>query len=48
LLLTDVDAVYANWGTPAARPLAELTPQQLRHYHYLWPTLIGWVQTHAG
>ena len=25
LILTDVDAVYADWGTPAARPLARLT-----------------------
>lgn len=34
LLLTDVEAVYADWGTPAARPLAEVTPQQLRHYRF--------------
>ncbi len=25
LVLTDVDAVYADWGTPSARPLARLT-----------------------
>ena len=25
LILTDVDAVYADWGTPASRPLARLT-----------------------
>jgi len=25
MILTDVDAVYAGWGTPAARPLRQLT-----------------------
>ena len=25
MILTDVDAVYAGWGTPAARPLRRLT-----------------------
>ncbi len=25
LILTDVDAVYADWGTPQQRPLARLT-----------------------
>ncbi len=25
MILTDVDAVYAGWGTPASRPLRELT-----------------------
>jgi carbamate kinase len=25
LILTDVDAVYADWGTPRQRPLARLT-----------------------
>jgi carbamate kinase len=25
MILTDVDAVYADWGTPAARPLRRLT-----------------------
>jgi carbamate kinase len=25
MILTDVDAVYAAWGTPAARPLRRLT-----------------------
>ena len=36
LLLTDVDAVYTDWGTPAAQPLGEATPQQLRSY--TWAT----------
>lgn len=30
LLLTDVDAVYTDWNSPAAKPLRETTPQQLR------------------
>jgi carbamate kinase len=30
LLLTDVDAVYSHWATPAAKPLSEATPAQLR------------------
>ncbi|NJN86408.1 MAG: carbamate kinase [Leptolyngbyaceae cyanobacterium SL_7_1] len=32
LLLTDVDAVYTDWGTPAAQPLHHVSPEQLRHY----------------
>jgi carbamate kinase len=34
LFLTDVDAIYLNWGSPAAQPLSEVTPQQLRHYSF--------------
>jgi carbamate kinase len=34
LLLTDVDAVYSDWGTPAAQPLRQVSPQQLRHYSF--------------
>lgn len=34
LLLTDVDAVYANWGTPNARPLHQVSPEQLRRYSF--------------
>jgi carbamate kinase len=30
LLLTDVDAVYAGWGTPEARPIGNTTPEALR------------------
>ena len=30
LLLTDTDAVYTDWGTPQARPLAETNPRELR------------------
>jgi carbamate kinase len=30
VLLTDVDAVYEDWGTPAARPVGETTPAALR------------------
>ncbi|VEB95297.1 Carbamate kinase 1 [Cedecea lapagei] len=29
LILTDADAVYLNWGTPAQRPLASITPAEL-------------------
>ena len=34
LLLTDVDAVYADWGTPQAQPLHHISPQQLRQYSF--------------
>ena len=34
LLLTDVDAVYANWGTPEAQPIPMTTPQQLGNYSF--------------
>lgn len=30
LMLTDVDAVYADWGTPQARAIRRTTPQALR------------------
>ena len=30
LLLTDVPAVQADWGTPAARDLRQVTPDELR------------------
>jgi carbamate kinase len=29
MILTDVDAVYANWGTPAARPLLRISLEQV-------------------
>ncbi|MRT57729.1 carbamate kinase [Enterobacteriaceae bacterium RIT693] len=29
LILTDADAVYLNWGTPAQRPLSSVTPAEL-------------------
>lgn len=34
LLLTDVDSVYTDWGSPAAKPLRKVTPQQLRSYSF--------------
>ncbi len=34
LLLTDVDAVYANWDSPEARVIHEITPQQLPNYSF--------------
>jgi len=34
LLLTDVDAVYDNWGTPEAQPIHQTTPQQLSKYSF--------------
>ncbi len=34
LLLTDVDGVYANWGTPEAQPIPMTTPQQLGNYSF--------------
>ncbi len=32
LILTDVDAVYADWGGPDARPLRELTTSEARDF----------------
>jgi carbamate kinase len=32
LLLTDVDSVYAEWGTPQARPIRNTTPEELRKF----------------
>ena len=34
LLLTDVDAVYLNWGTPEAQPIQVITPQNLSRYRF--------------
>jgi carbamate kinase len=34
LLLTDVDAVYTDWDTPAAQPLRCVSPEQLRRYSF--------------
>jgi carbamate kinase len=34
LLLTDVDAVYAGWGTAAATPLRYASPRQLRRMSF--------------
>lgn len=34
LLLTDVDAVYLDWGLPSATPISQITPSQLRTYEF--------------
>ncbi|MEO1400960.1 MAG: carbamate kinase [Cyanobacteria bacterium J06635_1] len=34
LLLTDVDAVYADWGRPEAQPLHQVTCAQMRSYSF--------------
>jgi carbamate kinase len=34
LLLTDVDAVYADWPAPAARPIRATTPTELRTFDF--------------
>jgi carbamate kinase len=34
LLLTDVDAVYEEWGTPHAQPLTTSTPSELRRIQF--------------
>ena len=34
LLLTDVEAVYLDWGLPSAQPLRIVTPSQLRRYTF--------------
>jgi carbamate kinase len=36
LILTDVDAVYTNWGTPEAQAIREATPELLQSY--TWET----------
>jgi len=30
VMATDVDAVYTEWGTPESRPIAQITPSELR------------------
>lgn len=32
LMLTDVDAVYQDWGTPAARPIRRISPDQIGRF----------------
>jgi carbamate kinase len=34
VMATDADAVYADWGTPAQRPLGRVTPQELERYPF--------------
>ena len=34
VMATDADAVYADWGTPAQRPLGRVTPQELEQYPF--------------
>ena len=34
LMLTDVDAVYRDWGTPAARAIRRAAPQALRRLEF--------------
>jgi carbamate kinase len=34
LMLTDVDAVHAGWGTPEARPIARASPRTLREFAF--------------
>ena len=34
LLLTDVDAVYLDWGLPSATPITEITSSKLRSYKF--------------
>ena len=34
VMATDADAVYLDWGTPAARPLARVTPQELERHDF--------------
>ena len=34
LMLTDVDAVYADWGTPAARPVRRASPDEMASRHF--------------
>ena len=34
VIVTDVDAVYADWGTPRQRPIRHATPEQLQEREY--------------
>jgi len=34
LMLTDVEAVYLDWGAPGARAIAETTPRELRRHAF--------------
>ena len=34
LMATDVDAVYADWGTPEARAIKRASPKALRRYEF--------------
>ncbi len=34
LMLTDVDAVYSDWGKPAACPIRRITPQAIRQFAF--------------
>ena len=34
LMLTDVDAVYRDWGRPAAQPIRRISPSELRNYTF--------------
>ncbi len=34
LILTDVDAVYTDWGTPLSRPVRQAAPDQLAEYTF--------------
>jgi carbamate kinase len=35
LMLTDIAAVETDWGTPAARPIRQATPEHLRRLHFM-------------
>jgi carbamate kinase len=34
VMATDADAVYLDWGTPAARPLGRVTPEELERHTF--------------
>lgn len=34
LLLTDVDAVYQDWGKPSAKPFGKITPSEIKSYQF--------------
>jgi carbamate kinase len=39
LMLTDVDAVYADWGTPSARPIRRASPETLAEHSFATGTM---------
>lgn len=48
LLLTDVDAVYAEWGTPQAHPIRATTPEELRKFCFAEGSMAPKIEAACG
>lgn len=48
LLLTDVDAVYAEWGTPQAHPIRATTPEGLRKFCFAEGSMAPKIEAACG